>query len=546
MAPKPPTGLSDGRRSVTAQRLSGNVSFETLERLKNFDIHQLRTLSREEVTVLIQNSQRESAEYDREIGRLQSMVIALQGRKQMLESEMKKLKSLLSPIRRLPAEVLSEIFKAFMQGRLSCEISDEQISIPPSDLTKVCWHWRSIALSTPSLWSKLGFNVASSQEDPRLLKAVSLVLERSKKHFLSISLDMEEIEEEEEEELCPALRRLMEEAWRWESVRLWLPYNRVALRFWGLTLDLPNLRTLSLSLSSFDGEVLPCRLVAFQQAPNLRGVTLESNNAAIEDGNWVLLPWTQLLSIECTSALPHRAAKILSSCTYATSAHIIYKELSSRFDIGSSAPFQTSIHSLVFDFQFYTTAKSETMTTCLNQLQLIPSLRSVVLTSAAGAGLSQAQSFIAALTQYKLTSLVLHNIYFSHWDNKEAFHCLLNGLPSLESLSILERCSTWETWDDGLLSQMNGYSDRAILPILQHLTLEAKGHHISDMALVDLVCSRWRPLADENRIDQVTSLRSVRFILFERACMSAVIQPLVHMATAGLAVAVIDESGRVV
>ena len=113
-----------------------------------------------------------------------------------------------------------------------------------------------------------------SQEDGRLLRAVSLVLERSKKHFLHIELDMEGVKEEEEP--CPALRRLLEEAWRWEPVRLWLPYNRVALRFLGLTLDVPNLRTLFVELTSFDGETLPCQLVAFQNAPNLQDVTLDS------------------------------------------------------------------------------------------------------------------------------------------------------------------------------------------------------------------------------------------------------------------------------
>ncbi|KDQ65170.1 hypothetical protein JAAARDRAFT_84583, partial [Jaapia argillacea MUCL 33604] len=53
------------------------------------------------------------------------------------------IKSLLSPIRRLPPEILSKIF-------LMCLDEVEEIQV--LWLTEVCFHWREVALSTPTLW----------------------------------------------------------------------------------------------------------------------------------------------------------------------------------------------------------------------------------------------------------------------------------------------------------------------------------------------------------------------------------------------------------
>jgi hypothetical protein len=140
---------------------------------------------------------------------------------------------------------------------------------------------------------------------------------------------------------------------------------------------------------------------------------------------------------------------------------------------------------------------------------------------------------------------------------------LLKNLCSLESLEVVENRSkaafmTGPDEDyvvrDAFVQAMIGsgvWNDAPILPVLQHLTLEAQGSHLSDKALVGLVRSRWGPLtsepnADSDVTDSVTSLLSIRFILTKRRCDATVLQPLVDMAAAGLKVTVIDSFGRVI
>ncbi|KDQ65169.1 hypothetical protein JAAARDRAFT_116648, partial [Jaapia argillacea MUCL 33604] len=67
----------------------------------------------------------------------------LQRREAEIRMRSHHIKSLLSPIRRLPPEVLSKVFLMCM---------DEVAEIQILRLTEVCLHWREVALSSPTLW----------------------------------------------------------------------------------------------------------------------------------------------------------------------------------------------------------------------------------------------------------------------------------------------------------------------------------------------------------------------------------------------------------
>jgi hypothetical protein len=94
-------------------QFSKNVSFKTLHKLRTFDIYShLRSnrASPTEVSELIEDLRHEVEEYDQEIGRLYSAIFALQNKKKELLVYEKKLKWFLSPVRKLPKEIVSEIF----------------------------------------------------------------------------------------------------------------------------------------------------------------------------------------------------------------------------------------------------------------------------------------------------------------------------------------------------------------------------------------------------------------------------------------------------
>ena len=77
---------------------------------------------------------------DREIARLKESIRALKSRRNEL-----------SPISRLPAEILCNIFSLIEDNIFSSGRSPKSWT----NFSRVSQHWRSTALSAPELWSKI-------------------------------------------------------------------------------------------------------------------------------------------------------------------------------------------------------------------------------------------------------------------------------------------------------------------------------------------------------------------------------------------------------
>jgi hypothetical protein len=575
--------------NVSTQLSSSSVTFSVHEKLLEYDIVakvRSNSLSREEVSGLIQESEEESREYDREIGRLQTEIEKLKAEVGRVEStivalrkEQKKLDTVTNefrtalcpgPICKLPPEILSEIFKlAFpsteTEERPNKVRTDRSSHIKPLSLARTCVHWRSIAFDTPSLWSGIMITLSDVRDDghPRMTaceRAVAFVLERSKNHPLSLFIDWID----DDPPLPRAMECLIRESCRWDFVELCLPPTSSAFNFWGLTLDLPNLCSFGLTIwEGKESSVEPLCLAAFQNAPMLRNLDGIKLNERIQ----VLLPWHQLETVICSCSEDYCPARLISSCTNLKSAHILYeRDWMLRW---SSIPVPTSISTLILEgpVSYYSLGS---MIQCLEQLQL-NSPRSLIINFDFSVQSPQYfETLIELVGEYKsLTKLRLCHVAIRNKSHMpydfiayEGILELLKDLTSLESLEIVEGNS--EPVDDGILrdlfvqsltvSRVENYrqQDTPILPVLQHLIFEAWGEHLKDKSLVDLVCSRWCSLTSDRGVDtpvessSVTSLSSVRFVLTKRRCDAEVFQPLVDMAAAGLNVTVIDSFGRVI
>ncbi|KAF8198821.1 hypothetical protein K438DRAFT_1583999, partial [Mycena galopus ATCC 62051] len=89
------------------------------------------------------------AALDAEISRLKDRLIQLEGERAMLSKHHAKNLTILSPLRRMPPEILGEIFSwALPPFRSPLNVQD-----CPWVLTQVSSRWRAVALSRPSLWS---------------------------------------------------------------------------------------------------------------------------------------------------------------------------------------------------------------------------------------------------------------------------------------------------------------------------------------------------------------------------------------------------------
>ncbi|TFK33251.1 hypothetical protein BDQ12DRAFT_615512, partial [Crucibulum laeve] len=84
---------------------------------------------------------------DNEISLLRSVLSQLETHRENLHTYVTNQRCLISPIRRLPVEVLGEIF---LECSSSVSVCDPQSFV--RIVRQVCVHWREIALSLPTLW----------------------------------------------------------------------------------------------------------------------------------------------------------------------------------------------------------------------------------------------------------------------------------------------------------------------------------------------------------------------------------------------------------
>jgi hypothetical protein len=120
------------------------------------------------VRATISAAQSHISQIDDEIARLQKSLENLEHKRDALLAYSKAHIPLVAPVRRLPPEILSEIFIHCVGT--NCFDSFTQFSLPRLDNTplllgSICSKWRSISLSTPRLWASFSLTIW-----PRYLK----------------------------------------------------------------------------------------------------------------------------------------------------------------------------------------------------------------------------------------------------------------------------------------------------------------------------------------------------------------------------------------
>ncbi|KAF5364951.1 hypothetical protein D9758_008115 [Tetrapyrgos nigripes] len=154
-----------------------------------------------QLSELISNTEQDLSDYEKDIRSLENVLLDLSKKKQALERYVDHCKAYLSPIRRLPTEIMGEIFLIYQDLHRSNR-KDRQFREPLNDslyssedmtalvLSSVCKLWHSICLSTPSLWSRFSLNI--SEECGSLFHLLEIYLSRSKQHPLTFDIFVEE------------------------------------------------------------------------------------------------------------------------------------------------------------------------------------------------------------------------------------------------------------------------------------------------------------------------------------------------------------------
>ncbi|KAJ6477936.1 hypothetical protein C8R47DRAFT_945993, partial [Mycena vitilis] len=91
------------------------------------------------------------ARYDDEIHVMQQALSQLISERQLLQQYNDGCRSLFAPVRRLPTEILTEIFAL-------CHPTTDTIRAAQSHLlplAQVCWRWYETVIGTPRLWATI-------------------------------------------------------------------------------------------------------------------------------------------------------------------------------------------------------------------------------------------------------------------------------------------------------------------------------------------------------------------------------------------------------
>ncbi|KZP20013.1 hypothetical protein FIBSPDRAFT_1045106 [Athelia psychrophila] len=240
----------------------------------------------------LEDLQKDLDDLDRDILQTRIAYQRLLAKRNALQDYADAHKGLLGPLRRLPAEMLAEIFiHALPEYPANLSVHDA-----PLLSQSVCRRWRDVSRSTPELWSRICIHLGNGRFDAHLEIASAFVI-RSAKHPLSISLGPLEHYPTIIPEGHPALRLLATQCERWHALRLQLPLP--ILR--ELTIAkgrLMSLNSLHLITGATYRDTDEAILDTFACAPRLKSFQANAHEwDDIVDTRALLLPWSCLTSL---------------------------------------------------------------------------------------------------------------------------------------------------------------------------------------------------------------------------------------------------------
>ncbi|KAJ7258927.1 hypothetical protein C8J57DRAFT_524224 [Mycena rebaudengoi] len=241
------------------------------------------------------------------ISELDARILALEDSLAAARRERENLQSRLDdykyPVLTLPVDITTEIFVYFLPDYPERPPITGLLS--PALLGQICRDWREIAFGTPRLWraihillSKAGSRVAAQ------LNVLTTWLSRSTNCSLSLSFETDYTSPK----LPDFTAALISQSERWEHIRLVIPCLDLDGLRW-LNRPFPLLRELNFGSNHYCAT--ENTIILFHGAPQLKSVVL----SVMVNGPRVVLPWSQLTSIDVVRIKPAAAADILRQAT---------------------------------------------------------------------------------------------------------------------------------------------------------------------------------------------------------------------------------------
>lgn len=230
---------------------------------------------------------------DDKIGRLSAAFKDLTDEREMLQKCVDEHESALSPMRRLPTEIVSEIFLS----SLTSEASDSlDAAKGPWRLGKVCSRWRRIVNSYPKFWSSLIIEVDDIHLFTNAITMLETWLLRSRDCLLSIQLSSSDSKAGH-----AILDLLTPHSIRWKNVDFNIPLG-MFLRLVNVKGRLPILEKLVIRRACKDRQPME-NIHAFEDAPLLRDLAIVNMFCfSSSHFKFIKAPWSQLLRYEAADS----------------------------------------------------------------------------------------------------------------------------------------------------------------------------------------------------------------------------------------------------
>jgi hypothetical protein len=287
--------------------------FDTLSKLRQG--YKVTDVEKETLHSLASGVEAEAKVVDTEIARLRGLIVELEHSRDSLLKAASRARSLVAPIRKLPPEILGEIF--FLTDASTIYFCDDRLPPGPAfgqDMwkvltTKVCSSWRDIALSTRKIWSCISMTMQHGLP-PRALQRLEEVLELSGNVPLDLTVKTSglfqpsDLEQLTSSAVFPVIQK---HSHRWQHLTLEGPVGLI-VRFFRIDLSshsfnsesgtlspqLPSLCSLELLIEEPQGHPAMMLHISSTSAPNLRNVSVIMNEYDEHGGLSFDLPWRQL------------------------------------------------------------------------------------------------------------------------------------------------------------------------------------------------------------------------------------------------------------
>ncbi|KAJ3901995.1 hypothetical protein F5879DRAFT_273967 [Lentinula edodes] len=490
-----------------------------------------------------------------EIHHLQSSVIFLQNQHRRLENYRTCLRSLKSPIRKLPNEVMLRIFD------YACDMNDVFANnieaMPASSISSVCARWRNLARSQSILWSRIRIEMEKVTSNFPIFNLYLGLSQNSPLDIVIAGVWPEDSLQPYHIALCRALaaRTNLWRVFRVHRAEMSFLFYKIFLK--GVQHQFQALEDLALP------NIIVCNqpiLNHYENAPALRSLNIGTLSPI--DSIPSHFPWRKIVAFS-SAHFPTSVETLFNLCRDLKELH-----LGEVHEIPShpcpSPVTVSSLEKLSLSLN-RTQPDPESLANIVFSSLTCPSLTSLSLEDTSGYGrpflMENLHTFISR-SSFHLATLSIKFISFSDLNLIDLLCCL----PSLLHIILSDPVSVQDCdhpITPRLLKRMHAYPcmnpatvSPVLVPNMQSLSLTCTGSvGFGDKDFTDMVSSRWSPNSYFVAYGMETSddpfsksegetacLRSVVLRFTNRVVDMELYRPLKHLEEAGMKVVVTGKS----